>query len=128
MFQGKYRSLGLYLIAMLLSLMGLLFLLVLNNATTGYRILDFGMATFALLQAQGNHRISVDPEKSVEVRLFARIRSNVSVYLAAIATSLGIVFPNAYPGHGKDYPCFVVAVLVLWIGVLTRREIRRWRS
>jgi hypothetical protein len=111
--------LGLYLIATFIFLIGFLFLLVLNNATTGYTILGGGIATFALLQAQGNRWISVDPAKSAEARFFARIRSNVSILLGAIAVSLGIVFPNAYPGYGKDYPFFVVAVLTLLIGVLT---------
>ncbi len=118
----RSRSLRLYLMALvatLLTLIGVLFLLVLNNATTGYRIVDFGMATFAFQQALANRWISDDPAKSAEVRFFAGIRSNVSVYLAAaIAVGLGIAFPNVYS-------CFVVAVLVLWIG---GRTMRRGRS
>ena len=79
-------------------------------------------AASVLLQVLLNRWISVDPAKSAEARFFARIRSNYSILLGAIAVFLGIVFPNAYNG----YPFFVVAVLTLGIGVLTIREIRRW--
>ena len=124
MFQGKYRStwLGLNLIATLLTLIGFLFLLHLNNATTGYRFIDFGLATFALLQVLFNRWISVDPAKSPEARFFAMVRSNVSILLFVIVVILGIVYPTAYNG----FPCYVVAVLIFWIGLRTIREFRRW--